>query len=374
MILIYAILLCVIAANSSEIREFKCEFTNNAIFGYSCEFRRAEWNDRANEIISRDNHLKNKSDKDVKMVSFIDSDIKFIHDGIFSAFINLEILDVSKAKMTTWTRGDLKGAKKLKRLVLAQNELTEIADNSFLGAITLEHLSIDANKIAILNDKAFNALTMLQSLDLSGNLLTIISANVLTPLKKLESINLSGNKITIIEEGAFIGNTRLEFLNLQENLIEKLDENAFTKLTSLTILYLHQNKIADLPEKIFQPCQLLMEIRLDDNNLTAVHKYLFWFNKKLKMINMMGNPLESFDAYYLNEETELLYIGEFLFNLLFTKYNVNYFFNTFLDDSVNITHVSEKLEVFTAESNASKFWTKNSSTENEQEQLPMVEK
>lgn len=62
------------------------------------------------------------------------------------------------------------------------------------------------------------------------------------------------------------------------------------------------------------------------------------------------------------------------YSIYYLLNNVNYFFNTFLDESVNITHVSEKLEVFTAESNASKFWTKNSSTENEQEQLPMVEK
>lgn len=186
------IILCALIA-SITATTLKCNFKRNAIFGYICEFRNVEVLEGKTITIENGDHMVNKTNADVKMVSFISSTVHVVPNQIFTIFPNMEILDLLNSSMTKWNRDFLKNAKNLKRVWLAKNEIEEFADNSFMGAIGLETLVLHNNKLTKISEKAFNGLVQLKSLELQNNLLTSLNGNVFAPLKKLKELNLSEN-------------------------------------------------------------------------------------------------------------------------------------------------------------------------------------
>lgn len=78
--------------------------------------------------------------------------------------------------------------------------LTEITQESFKSAKKLKYLMITENQIVNLNSKIFNECTGLFLLDLSWNLIEFISSDVFKSLVNLDTIHLNNNRIKIIEE------------------------------------------------------------------------------------------------------------------------------------------------------------------------------
>jgi len=330
---VITIFLAVIA--SSAATTLNCHFTRNIVFGYVCEIRNVEFAEGSDVTIGHADHEGGKTDADVKMVSFIKSTVGFLPNQLFTIFPNLEILDLLEVKLTKWNRDFLKNAKNLKRIWLAKNEIEELGDNSFLGASGLENLILHNNKITKISDKAFNGLAQLKSLEMQHNLMTSLNKNVFLSLKKLKELNLSHNMLRKVDENAFAGSNKIEFLNLDHNNITDLPANVFKGQTNLTVVYMQNNQIEKVSPELFTDCSNLMELRLDNNQLTVIPFGLFGSNKKFKLLNIMNNPLETFDGKVLPEGMELLY----------------------LDEGVTTQNMPEKLEIFRAEKPDATRWT-----------------
>ncbi|CRK88843.1 CLUMA_CG002679, isoform A [Clunio marinus] len=314
----------------------KCQFTKNTVFSYVCEIRKVELIDVADEfIVEHDDHQKDKSDSDVKMVSFIDSTINVVPNQIFSIFPNLDILDLVNTRIKKWNRDNLKSAKHLRRIWLAYNQIEELFDNSFIGATGLENLLLDNNKISKIGDKTFNGLSQVKSLEFQNNFIKTLSEKLLAPLKKLKELNLSENKISHFDENAFHNNGRLEFLNLASNNITVLPEKLFHSQLDLTILYLHNNQITKLSPELFADCSALMELRLDHNRILEIPLGMFTNNQMFKLLNIMHNDIDKFNGKVLPEEMELLY----------------------LDESVETENIMATLEIIRGEKKVSSLWT-----------------
>lgn len=323
----------------------KCHFTKNTIFSYLCEIRDVEL---VNGVVTFEhfNHQKGKTDADVKMISFIKSTVHVVPNHIFKMFPNLEvwpfvyfltnisnylfkqILDLMDVKMVKWNRDFSKGAKNLKRIWLAKNQISEIEDNSFLGATGLEYLVMFENKISKIGEKAFNGLFQLKSLELQNNLITSLVGNVFAPLKKLSQLNLSQNEIVNIDDNVFNSNSKLEFLNLNTNNLTELGENIFKNQINLTVVHLQNNKINKLHSRLFFHCEMLMDIAINNNELKEIPADIFANNKRFKSLNAMNNPIEKFDGKFLPPGMELLYLGELtrfqIYNVLKLKFSSKY--------------------------------------------------
>lgn len=328
------ITICLALIASVTATTLKCEFTRNTVFGYVCEIRGVDLVSYNDDVNITGDHVKGKTDSDVKMISFGKSTVNFVPNKIFSIFPSLEILDLNDVKMTKWNRDFVKNAKSLKRIWLSQNDLEEIEDNSFLGATALEILTLHNNKIAKISDKAFNGLFQLKSLELQENALTTLNGGVFKQLKKLKELNLSENQIVKIDENVFSANDKLEFLNMGVNNISELPANVFKSQESLTVVFVQNNLLETLPEDLFAKCPALMELRVDNNQIKELPKKIFENNKKFKLLNLMNNQIEKFNGKILPEGMELLYV----------------------DDSVVTENIPEKLEVFKGEKPNAAHW------------------
>jgi Leucine-rich repeat (LRR) protein len=288
----------------------KCKFVRNSVYNYSCEVDNAVKVNSA-DVFDVNDHLPNKTNDHVKMVTFTRSTVESLPTDIFKSFPNMEILDLIDCKVSTWTRDNLKNAKRLKKLWLDKNQIAELADNLFLGAASsLEVLILRENKIAKISDKTFTALVNLKNLDLDENSLTTISNEIFAPLKKIREINLRGNQLQNIGTTAFKYNVDLQFLNLANNQIESLGDHLFKGLTNLTIVHLHKNKLKTLPSTIFVGCENLLEVKLDENKLESISVNTFETTKRFKMLDIMYNQLENFDGKLLPNGFQMLYIGK----------------------------------------------------------------
>ncbi len=92
--------------------------------------------------------------------------------------------------------------------------------------------------------------------------------------------------------------TNLESLDLSFNKIEKLPDH-IEKLTQLKIICLRKNKLVTLP-LTFSKLTNLEEIDLSENHFSVLNVDIF--NKKLKMLNLIGNSFEKFN--YNNNKGE----------------------------------------------------------------------
>ncbi|XP_026133545.1 adhesion G protein-coupled receptor A3-like [Carassius auratus] len=88
-------------------------------------------------------------------------------------------------------------------LILSNNKISALKNNSFLGLRALERLDLSSNLISRISPGAFHGLTALRRLDLSNNRIGCFSADMFLDLTRLSKLNLSGNIFSTLPEGLF---------------------------------------------------------------------------------------------------------------------------------------------------------------------------
>lgn len=134
---------------------------------------------------------------------------------------------------------------KLHRLLLQQNEISEIEDNSFVG------------------------------------------------LKNLYDLDLSYNRLNRIRRNTFAGLPLLSILGLNHNNIESIDDGALA-LPTLDLLFLRRNKLKRLSDVVFRPLSSLHSIFLDDNELEHIGRSLYGLSNVV-YISLKGNRIQDVD-------------------------------------------------------------------------------
>lgn len=338
----YIVLLGAITADIISASALKCKFEKNAVYSYTCIIDKTE-NVSSGDLLDTEDHLVNKTNDHVKMISFSRSTVKELPTKMFTTFKNVEILDMMDVKLMSWSRDYVKNAKKLKKIWLDKNEISELAENSFMGASgTLKVLVMNGNVLKNINEKALASLVHLTNLDLEDNKLEILKKNVLAPLTDIKEINLKGNQIKTIESRAFEKNIGLELLNLSDNKIEKLANDIFKNLDKLAMIHLQRNEIASVSDKLFEDCKNLIEIRLDGNKIKTWPAAMTKNMNRLKMLDLLNNEIKEFNGEFLSKDTEYLYI----------------------DDNVETSNLPDKIEVFKGEKMDARnnVWTNTNET------------
>ncbi|XP_043111185.1 adhesion G protein-coupled receptor A2-like [Puntigrus tetrazona] len=88
-------------------------------------------------------------------------------------------------------------------LILSNNKISALKNNSFLGLTALERLDLSSNLISRIAPGAFHGLKALRRLDLSSNRIGCFSADMFLDLGRLSKLNLSGNIFSTLPEGLF---------------------------------------------------------------------------------------------------------------------------------------------------------------------------
>ena len=194
----------------------------------------------------------------------------------------------------------IQGPKNLKHLSLANNNLNNIGENTFLTLESLEHLDIHGNRLK--ETVSFENLPQLQVLLLSHNQLTAIPNHLSS---KLKTLDLGDNQIEHIPEGSFNDLDDLFALRLAGNNIAKLNNASFGNIPSLQLLNLASNHLEAIPQATFVGLQKLRGLRLDDNALTDLNGIVASLGH-LQWLNVSANQLEWFDYAFIPNSLEWL--------------------------------------------------------------------
>ena len=153
---------------------------------------------------------------------------------------------------------------RLSRLSLANNSINTLDPRSFEQLPCLQILDISRSKLSLLARDAFRGLKQLKILSLHGNELRSISADHLSHLPSLEKLLLgskpgfdnetatnyeleAGNLIAVLPPRLFQGNPHLNYFDISGNKITKADRDTFVGATNLRFLDLSANSLRELP-------------------------------------------------------------------------------------------------------------------------------
>lgn len=164
-------------------------------------------------------------------------------------------------------------------LVMDENILSEIQNNTFYTMKQLSHLLLKYNMISHIDKSAFNNNKYLKQISLVGNMLASIQGEIFSKLA-LVSLDLSNNTIHTIEPGSFSAMTN-STLSLENNPLTSIGWNIFFK----NISYEPELKGA------------LPTLYLGGNNLTCSRQACWLlYGLEREWIQLTSSPFESLSA------------------------------------------------------------------------------
>lgn len=233
---------------------------------------------------------------------------------------DMELLDISYNHFVLVPSHSFAILKRLRVLMLNNNEISMLNDNAFGGLRNLQIIDLSSNKIvaipsevfkdpaqsiqeihlknnsiSVLSPGLFANLVQLQTLDLSINQLTStwINRSTFKGLIRLVFLDLSSNKITKLESEMFSDLYSVQILNLRHNALENIDANTFSSMTNLHKLLLSHNKIKYLDAYSLNGLSVLASLSLDNNVLTGIHPEAFRNCSSLDVLSLNANELPS---------------------------------------------------------------------------------
>jgi len=187
----------------------------------------------------------------------------------------------------------------IQSLHLARCSIEQIHSGAFNGLeFTLTSLSLNDNQLQYLPLGAIGRLVELKLLDLSNNKLLSLEANSFKTLNRLNTLRLADNRAlgsrSAIDELAFAGlESTLNDLNLKNIQLEQFPRATIRHLHRLAFLNLAQNQISSIPSGSFELMSSLTAINLDRNRLVSVDKDTFnGAETSLSSLSLLGNLIE----------------------------------------------------------------------------------
>lgn len=128
-------------------------------------------------------------------------------------------------KMFSPKNGHFLMADKLEEIVFVNQRFEELAGRVFEGCTNVKTILLDNDEINTLDEDTFLNLKTLETLSMRSNEITTLPSKVFSTLERLKSLDLSSNLISTIAETTFNSNRFLANL--------KLDRNNFIKIPAI---------------------------------------------------------------------------------------------------------------------------------------------
>jgi len=144
-------------------------------------------------------HKDGKTTKDVTILDVKNSmNVEYLPNQLGDFFPSLEIVSITHNNLKFIGRNNFKWMRKLNKLFLRNNQLTEIEENSFDDLINVDRI------------------------DMNDNNLKVMPKNLLVHMRKLLFFNADNNNLEFIEPGFFAKNTKLIYINVNGNKLKQL--------------------------------------------------------------------------------------------------------------------------------------------------------
>ena len=259
----------------------------------------------------------------------------------------LNVLDLSKAKITSISSDFIQMIPNIEKVVLDNNHLVTLP--SEIGQLKkLTHLSIFSNNLQTIPN-TIGDLVHLQHLDLHSNNIQSLPLEIWS-LTSLTMLNVSSNNLTAIPKPPFSIAKRISTPSENPNEMpvssgsladslsvliaadNRLNDDCFESisyLVKLTSLNLSYNDLIEIPEGSLAPLTQLKDIYLSGNEISTVPDELSQI-KALKLLYINNNKLVTLPTK-LSELTNLTYFdggsNQLYYNISNFLYDWNWNFN-----------------------------------------------
>ncbi|KAL7012749.1 hypothetical protein ACKWTF_015019 [Chironomus riparius] len=273
-------------------------WTLQSIDGYKCDFKAFYGITYYCNIVpdsseSVENHLKHKTDDDVKLLSF-DADLhntshvtQSESSPFCQRFKNADEFKTSGIKLDSIDKDAFKNCQEIKTIDIWFSNIREFPETLFSVNSKLTHLWLLANKLTTLPENIFASQTALVTLSLNSNPFTSLPSNIFDPLESLNELSL--REINIKFNPIWFKNLKSLFsLDLSRNQLTDLPKNSFSALESLEHLDLSFNQLTVIHSDSFGHLKSLKTILLEENNVNAIDEQLI-DNTALNHLDMDSN-------------------------------------------------------------------------------------
>lgn len=285
--------------------------------------------------------------------------LKVLRNKDIEKLEKIEALDLSLNRLQ-YIDTNLRKFGSMKKLILSGVNLNSLGQINFTQFPNLEELDLSNNNITWSSSESYLNLRRLKVLNLENT--SLIEVDILEDLKDLTEIFLSNNKILLKAEiFETLKNLKtlelrnadlkvfsfefltinLEKLDLSNNVISRL-LSEFYKLKNLKDINLSFNQLRSFPDIncshvpktsadicIFENFKYLLDLKLRYSMTGALQNKKFYFNGKLKNVDLSGNNFLRFPKFcsdYIDTRECSLKSVDFSFNNLYFFYsdNLNY--------------------------------------------------
>lgn len=225
-------------------------------------------------------HVKNKSDEDVKSLS--------LH--LVQNTREFPSLICQKFKKLTSIIID----------AVFEHKIEIIDENSFRNCKNLHELGLTRNPIGKVLRNLLASQSKLKILRLAEDNIDELAPGAFDTLSGLKNLSLDVNDLKILPRGIFHKLVKLEYLSICRNDLKTLDLKLFHGLTNLRVLLMVSNQIASLPENLFHDLNALEELWLNNNKLTVLHYDIIENKPNLHVLAFDLNQIIAIDVKFQN--------------------------------------------------------------------------
>ena len=171
----------------------------------------------------------------------------------------------------------------------------QIDDKSQIGPGLIEKLDLGNNRLTHLNNTIFSYLTNLRYLVLNNNFIRTIKDETFSGVNYLISLDLN---INMLEDLNFLYNkrrfTKLRYLKLSNNRLRSLEPGKFSYLSALKQLDLTSNKIKNVTNCAFYGLENSIDkLILNYNLIEQMNPCAFSLDfKNLRFVQILHNPIQ----------------------------------------------------------------------------------
>jgi hypothetical protein len=272
--------------------ELNCQFLDSVFGEYICRFVGIDVTDPSQPVTIGGNHVAGRTNADVSVVQIRNSNTPFVIQQIFTSFPNLIELDIQNSNLQELT---LSPTVQLEYLTLYRNNVSRIANRTFVGQSRLEFIEAMDNRIVEIEENAFEGLENLFGLMLIGNRISQLPPTVFHPLTNILYLDLEQNRIERIDEGIFAENTLLESLFLEFNQINAVSPTFTRSLsTDLQYLNLQGNRCIDRPFALRESIDMII---LNNALNTCFNNFIGEAPTRRQITLEFTGPLSLFDEF-----------------------------------------------------------------------------
>ncbi|XP_052826356.1 insulin-like growth factor-binding protein complex acid labile subunit [Octopus bimaculoides] len=225
-----------------------------------------------------------------------------IHKDSFGGLANsLRLIDFSNNDMPAVPIHGLKYMDSLETLILSDNRISYLANDSFNGTFRLKSLDISGNRIEIEEDMFTGLEDSLVTLYMKNTRLDHMPVKALKHLHKLTFIDVSYNNFQDID-GNFFRGLKARNIVMRSMRIRDITPQAFTPLKRPIVLDIAGNKVNDVTFVVQAPQCTFYELNLSENPIDCSCKVERIINSgSVERLNGSCYTPVHYHGYKLNE-------------------------------------------------------------------------